>query len=50
MTIKEAPTGGLIKEVLELRKYEKEIIKELNKRYKKENNFAKRKIKELKRK
>ena len=48
MKINEAPTGGLIKEVLELRKYEKEIIKELDKRYEKENNFAKRKIKSLK--
>lgn len=48
MTIKEAPTGGLIKEIIELEKYKKEILKELDKRYKKENNFAKRKIKELK--
>ena len=48
MTIKEAKTGGLIKELIELRKYEKEILKELDKRYNKELPVAKRKIKELK--
>ena len=48
MTIKEAKTGGLIKEIIELRKYEKKIIKELDKRYKKSTPFVKRKIKELK--
>ena len=41
-------TGTLIKELIELEKYKKEVLKELNKRYKNENNFAKRKIKELK--
>jgi hypothetical protein len=47
MTIQEAKTGGLIKEIIELRKYEKEILKELDKRYKNELPVAKRKIKEL---
>lgn len=48
MTIKEAKTGGLIKEIIELRKYEKEILKELDRRYNSELPVAKRKIKELK--
>lgn len=45
MTIKEAKTGGLIKEIIELRKYEKEILKELDRRYDKECNSAKKFIK-----
>ena len=48
MTIKEAKTGGLIKELIELRKYEKELVKELDKRYSKECNSAKRYIKKIK--
>lgn len=49
MTIKKTSTGRLIKEIIELRKYEKKILKELDKRYKNELPVAKRKIKEIKR-
>lgn len=45
MTIKEAKTGGLIKELIELEKYRSELIKELDRRYDKECNSAKRFIK-----
>ena len=48
MTIKEAKTGGLIKELVELEKYRSELIKELDRRYDKECNSAKRYIKKIK--
>lgn len=45
ITIQEYSTGSLIKKLEELRKCEMEIMKELEKRYDKENNSAKKFIK-----
>ena len=47
MKIKEAKTGGLIKELVELEKYRSELIKELDRRYDKECNSAKKFIKKV---